>query len=475
MATPDVPPYHPSNLTCGLLDCHRRLIRGWAIFQPSRSLILLSYKRLIRTPTTKEWERFRTYTHRVVELHVGRSFIGEVSPETISFLGIRSTLDQLWPRLTSLRLSNKPGWNSLVSTLGFLSPKVKTLTLILPRNPSILLRPVLSTASVRCNQVQELVLDVVADDPNSAHWVGEFIAASRDTLRTLEIQSPFRGEYLPAIANLPHLWKLRLDKAHFPSDLPPNSFPVLEEFIFPRFQGRRLYHFLRNLRTTSLKVAKIYSTDPVGFTELAAVLSRFSESLMFLEISAVTGLDLFSATVLRSPFTNLRVLHLRCFRYGEAPHSSCTFRPSDQSIADLGASMPYLTNLSLGSPNCIHLQYATFLSLVSLSKTCCDLETLEIKIDFETMITLPHSAPEGAGSNAVPDKTRGSGCRLRKLALGLSIIPDCPGAGWVVAIGLGKIFPSLAEVWGCGPERYRWEEVWTNIKASQQVLRAMGQ
>ena len=408
----------------------------------------------------------------MVELYVGRAPGGDVSYETLSFLGMQSALDPLWPRLTSLRLWNRPSWDSVASTLAFLSPKIKTFALILPRDTSILLQPILYTASDRCHFIQELVLDVMVDDSRSALWVAGLISACRDNLRTLEIHSPFRTEYLPIIANLPQLQRLRLERAHFPTDLPSNAFPVLEEFTLLRLQGRRLQHFLKGLCTTSLKVAKIYSTDAVDIKKSVAALSRFSTSLRYLEISAVTGLDLFRAAVPRPIFTNLRTLHLRCFRWGDVFHNSCTFRPSDQAIVELGASMPHLTNLTLGSPTCSNLGCVTFLSLVSLSKTCHDLDTLEIKVDFQTMVSPTLAVGEDAETDAV---SCGDGCRLRKLVLGLSILPDHPDSGWLVAVGLEKIFPFLSEVEGYGFERPKWEQVGKNVRMSRRVLRAVGQ
>lgn len=416
----------------------------------------------------------------MVELCVGRVFSGEVSAETVMFLGMQSALDPLWPRLTSLKLSNRPTWDSVASTLSFLSPNIKVLSLILPRDPSILLQPILSTASGRCHAVQELALDVVTDDIHSAHWVGGVISACRDNLRTLEIHSPFRVEYLHIIANLPQLRMLRLERAQFPIDIPLGAFPALEEFTFLRFQGRRLQHFLQRLCTTNLKVAKIYSTDAIDIKKSIKALSKFSTSLRFLEISAATGLDLLRASVLRNLFTNLKYLHLRCFRYGDVSHNACTFRPSDPAVAELGSAMPNLTYLTLGSPTCTNLQCVSFRSLVSLSRNCRDLDTLEIKVDFQTMVSFPFLPPkrEDAETNSSCDGTEASGdgcCRLRKLILGLSVLPDRIDSGWLVAVGLGKIFPGLSEVEGYGSERSRWDQVGKNIRNSRHVLRAVGQ
>ena len=107
----------------------------------------------------------------MVELHVGGTFGWGVSSETISFLGMQSAVDPLWAGLTSLRL-HEPGWETVAFALAFLSPKIQVLSLILPRDTSILLHPILSVASDRCHSIQKLVLDIVVDDSHSAHKVG---------------------------------------------------------------------------------------------------------------------------------------------------------------------------------------------------------------------------------------------------------------------------------------------------------------
>ncbi|KAF9778937.1 hypothetical protein BJ322DRAFT_1024796 [Thelephora terrestris] len=432
--------------------------------------------RLIKIPTTKEWKRFKTYTGRVAELHVGDPpGCQEVSSATISFLVAQSTVDPLWPGLTSLRLY-EPRWEMLVSALAFLSRKIKAFTLVLPQDTSILLHPILSIASARCHEVQELVLDTVVEGPHSIDMVGGLISACKDTLRTLEIRSPFETEYLPIIANLPRLKILRLEKAgSFSCDIPSDSFPVLEEFTFSGFQERRIEIFLKLLGTAGLKVAKMYSHVTIDFEKSIAALSRFSASLEDLEITAITSLDLVRVPAFRLPFTNLRNVRLRCLHREVALLGSCTLRLSDKAVVDLGAAMPNLTHLTLGNPICPGLQCTTFLALVGLSKTCRELETLEIKIDFRTMVAPSLSLSE-TKEVETPVETQGHGCKLRKLVVGASILPaPSEESGWIVAAGLGKIFPSLTEVEGRGNfGRGKWGSVDRNLRMFRQVLRTVG-
>ena len=392
-----------------------------------------------------------------------------MTPETISFFGIRSTLDPLWPRLTSLRLTDGLGWVAISSTLTFLSSRITALTLALPQDDSILLQPILSIATDRCRWLQELVLDVVAFDSDSTNAVRDLIIACGDTLRTLDIKSTLKGVYLPIIANLPRLRSLKLWAAHNSCDLPSHAFPSLEEVIILHFRGQRAQDFFERLCTTGLKAAKIHGTDVIAFGESMAALSRFSASLEVLEISGVENLDLPGVVVPPLLFQNLRTLYVGCLRWDDGTHHGpCVFQPTDKAVAGLGAAVPNIIHLTLGSPTCPNLKCVTHLSLVSLSKTCRDLETLMIRVDFRSMVVPYLRWSEGFQTGTTFDGPQGGTCKLRKLVVGLSALPNHPDSGWVVAIGLGKIFPSLSEVVGLGEDD--WGGVWKNIGTLRQVL-----
>ena len=446
------------------------------ISRPSKPLISPTFQHVTKTPTTNEWERFRTYAARVVELFVGKLYSGKVSSEAISFLGMRSILDPLWPRLTSLRLTGGLGWDAVLSTLTFLSPKTTNLTLILPQDSNTLLQPALSIASNRCHSLQELVLEIVVGDSNSSHGVGELLSACRGTLRILEIRSPFKVEYLSIIASLPYLRSLRLEEVDYPCDLPSNAFLNLEEVVILRFRGQRLQDFFKRLCTTRLKAVNIHgASDAIAFKESVAALSRSSASLMALKVTNVANLDLPNVVVPRLFFANLRYLRVGCPCWREDVHGPCAFQPTDQAITELGVAMPNIIHLTLGSPTCLTPPCATFMSLVSLSKTCQDLETLVIGVDFQTMVAPSIDGNRDIETGATFYGTQGNPCKLRTLILGPSTLPDHPESGWIVATGLGRIFPSLSELAGYGLDRDKWEKVGRSIRMIRRVLRTVQQ
>ena len=60
-----------------------------------------------------------------------------------------------------------------------------------------------------------------------------------------------------------------------------------------------------------------------------------------------------------------------------------------------------------------------------------------IEVDFQSMITISSRRSEGPTADAVSEGTEG------KPVVGLPNFHDSPDPGWLVAIVLGKIFPSL--------------------------------
>ena len=152
-------------------------------------------------------------------------------------------------------------------------------------------------------------------------------------------------------------------------------------------------------------------------------------------------------------------------------HGLCVFRSTEKVIAKLGVAIPKIAHLTLGSPTCPRLQCITPLPLASLSKACQDLETLTIRVDLRSMVAPSVLGSEGPETGTTPDVIQGSACKLRKLIVGLSTLPNHPDSGWLVATGLGKIFPSLYEV--VGSDQGGWGKVERNIRMIRHILRTV--
>jgi len=75
-----------------------------------------------------------------------------------------------------------------------------------------------------------------------------------------------------------------------------------------------------------------------------------------------------------------------------------------------------------------------------------------VRVDFQTLVTPSLNENQDAEAGRTFDEAPGNECKLRKLVVGVSILPRNPESGWIVAVGLGEIFPSLSEVVGYGSE-----------------------
>ena len=382
----------------------------------------------------------------------------------MSFLEMMSTPGPLFPRLASLRLMAGTGWDVVRSTLAFLSPRVTDLTLTLPREYSILLQPILSNIPDRCHGVQRLELDVTVGDSHSTHEVGGLISAFRRTLQTLVIKSPLKAEHLPAIATLPRLRALKLEHAYFIDEIPPNSLPSLEAVCFLQFHGARLRQFFDRLRNPGLKEVEVSSSSTIDFEDLMEALARFSTSLSSLSTSAIADLNL-PNVVIPSLFTNLRYLNVGC---SSGRRHRCPFRLTDQAVANLGAAMPNLSDLTLGSTACGGFHAVTFVSLFSLSTTCRELERLAVQVDLFIMVQVCLALDGTINTGTMFGDTQDSRCRLKKFVVGRSTLPDHPDSGLIIAVGLGKIFPSLSEIVG----HEGWKEVERYVTISRRALNA---
>ena len=162
------------------------------------------------------------------------------------------------------------------------------------------------------------------------------------------IRSPLKAEYIPIVANLPQLRELKLMQAHFTDVIPPNSLPSLETVSLFQFHGNYIRLFFEHLHNPGLKMANVFSVYVIDFQDLMVGLARFSTSLRVLSTSTIAHLTLLGVVV-PGLFTNLRSLDVGCW---SSRRHRCIFRLTDQAFEDLGAAMPNLSDLTLGSPTC---------------------------------------------------------------------------------------------------------------------------
>jgi len=254
-------------------------------------------------------------------------------------------------------------------------------------------------------------------------------------------------------------------QAHFTDEIPSNSLPSLESVSLSQFHGVPLRRFFEHLHNPGLKVANVFSVYVIDFQDLVVGLARFSTSLSVLSTSTIAHLDL-PGVVVPGLFKNLRSLNVGCW---SSRRHRCIFRLTDQAVEALGAAMPNLSDLTLGSPTCGGVHTVTFKSLFSLSTTCQGLERLAIQVDLLALVQFCLVEDESIETGTMFGGAQDNSCRLKRLVVGRSTLPDYPDSGFFVAVGLGRIFPSLSEIVG----HPGWSEVERYITMSRKALRAV--
>ena len=394
-----------------------------------------------------------------------------VSVETIKLIGMESQRGGFWPKLRSLKCNI--GWEIVPFLSSFLNTTITNLDLTLPRENNRLLQPTLSLLTHTCHQLQSLMVDADTSDPLSDREMGLLISASRHTLRHIEMKFSTPPDIFPVIFDLPQLWTLILQDPHLPDQIPPKALPRLRAITFTGNHGPNLPQFLRGIPVSNLAMVTIGYGGIIQPSSTLEVLRGASATMNTLSLLPVMTLDDSSITLLCS-FTNLTSLSIGCICEDFGRSAACSFQVTDKNVLELGGSLPHISSLNL-APGCRAPCHVTLTSLICLSKTCANLETLSIRVDFASIVSgseQPNQSNLGLGVNGTcPRRVTRSG--LGTLTVGNSVLPDFPGCEWVVALALVSIFPSIRSLHSyCAEEtRKRWEEVSRDMLICRKTLR----
>jgi hypothetical protein len=395
--------------------------------------------------------------------------VARVSVETIQILGMESQRGEFWPRLR--RLECNIGWDFVPFISSFLTPTITTLDITLPSESNLLLQPTLSLLTRTCRQLQSLAMEVDASDPLSVGEMVHLISASRYTLRRIEIRSFTPPDIFPVIFSLPGLQDLTLHEPRLPNQIPPKILPCLQAINFSGNHGPTLTRFFGRLSVQRLAEVRISCGGIIQFPKLLDTLRGATTIINVLDLSPVTVLDHSTITLL-SMFTNLTFLAIGCICNNPKLKGKCSFRPTDEDVLELGNALPYIRTLSL-SPSCRAPYHTTFKSLVHLSRTCGNLESLSLRVDFASLgdpNQLNHGNADRGDTGA---RLQRATSRLGGLTLGNSPLPGIPRCEWVIAMALASIFPSITFLSSSctGGMQNRWGEVWRDILVCQRVFR----
>ena len=387
-----------------------------------------------------------------------------VSVETIQLIGVAFQRGGFWPRLCSLKCNT--GWEIVPFLSSFLNPAITDIYLVLPRNNSRLLPPTLSLLAHTCHQLQSLTVDADTSDPLSASEMGRLISASRRTLRRLVIRPSTPPDIFPVILDLPQLQDLTLQEPCLPNQIPPGVLPRLRAIEFRGDHGPNLRQFLRGASVSRLTTVMIKYGGIIQPSVVLEPLRGASATMDVLSLSPVKALG-HSIITLLCFFTNLTHLVIGCIC--EDPGQSgllCSLQLTDGDVLELGKALPHIRFLSL-TPGCNTPRHVTFTSLTCLSRTCGNLNSLEIRVDFTSIISGSDKMNHSNHSPIDGTRPQRGVNRLDKLFVGNSPLPEAPHCERAVALALVAIFPSIGFLSSYidGMPNRRWEKVWGEILA----------
>ena len=393
-----------------------------------------------------------------------------VSVETIQLVGMESQRGGFWPRLCLLKCNI--GWELVPFISSFLNPTITNISLTLPHENHRLLQPTLSLLAHTCHQLHSLMVDADTSDPPSGGEMGFLISASRHTLRHIDIRSFTPPDIFPVIFDLPWLRALTLREPHLQDQIPPGALPRLRAINFNGNHGPNLPQFLRGIPVSRLTTVVIRYGGIIQSSSTLEALRDASATMTTLSLLPVVTLNHSDITLLCS-FTNLTSLSIGCICEDFKQSGACSFQVTDENVLELGGALPHIGSLRL-APSCRAPCDVTLTSLICLSRTCGNLETLEIRVDFTSAVSgseqLIQSDLSLGINSACPQRATS---RLDTLTVGRSPLPDLPRCEWVVALALVRIFPSIRVLsCYCAEEmRKRWEEVSRDILVCQKIFR----
>ena len=387
--------------------------------------------------------------------------------ETVQLLGMESQRGGFWPKLR--RLKCDVGWEIAPFMSLFLTPTITDLDLTLPLEINRLLQPTLSLLTHTCHRLRSLKLRVDTSGPLSSDEIARLISTSKTTLHRIEIVSPTPPQIFSAIINLQQLQYLHLENPRFPNNIPPKILSRLETIYFNGSRGSSTNQFLRQLSLQRLAIVSISGGETIQLPPLLDSLHGAATTMKNLDLSPATALINSAITLLRS-FIDLISLTIHCDCEVRGPGQPCSLQLTDEVISELGAALPRISSLRVGS-YCRTPHLVTFTSLVHLSRTCGFLDSLSIRVDFTSVVNRSDSLTNpGPGANSAhPPRSKS---RLRSFAAGASTIPDTPGCEWVVALALVSVFPSaqLLLPFRINEASDRWKEVGRGISVCKNVF-----
>ena len=370
--------------------------------------------------------------------------------------------EPLFPNLKTLSLLHITGEFVPFIPL-FLSPGIITIEIVfMSFNVStVMVVSTITTFATLCPSLRDVTLRHLPSDPMIAAAVsGMLLAANRNTLRSIVVDSPLTEAARQVVYKLPNLRQLAVvieGNTSLPSVVLPNLTDLAIEYDHDS-------EWLRGFHGATLGKLETVSFEP-GSEKIGDLLEEFERvALATSTQDTLSGFYLFTSCSWNPNYSSLlpltRLTHLHV---GFSCDDGCSSTIDDDTIANLARAMPKLEHLELGNTPCSEaLTGVTAKGLLALAHHCPDLSVLRIHFQVDSLSTPP--AIDEVNTDAGSATLRRS-CALVELEVGGIVVAE--EAVPTVAMTLALIFPRIESIDHIGES---WKKVMNAISVSRKIV-----
>jgi len=377
------------------------------------------------------------------------------SQDAIRLLTARFSTQPMLPLLRSLRWLFVPSTRLQSCVPLLVSPHLAHVRLHFADKSPERCIPVINTLIEAAGSLESVEITPGFDRPEMQDAVSKLLlSCNPNLLHKFCVASPISKSALLHAAQLPELqeFSIRGSTPGLTDPLPLTIFPSLRTILI---STGGLPTWLEIFRHIQSKHLRDLSVDFEAGDNLPTILTHLQYSGIH---RMLTGLRLFHGEgwiIDRVSIAPLLVLgeltSLAIFT--DCEDGQCIFLLSDKDIERLVKAMPKLRALSLGLPCPAQMRDdLTVKSLVAIAKHCKALESLEMHVNCESIVTSTYEREfpglfdfdTKAPSEEIPSEC--GGCPLRAAIFGSCPIPLDEGGGIIFALTLLRLFPRLSQV-----------------------------
>ena len=436
-------------------------------------------------PSEEQWDRFSIYARRMRAITEPRAFLP--SRDAIQLLSARFSTKPMLPLLRSLDWVLVPSTRLQTCVPLLVSPHLAHVRLYFGDNSPERCLPVIETLIDAAGSLESVEIIPEFDRPEMQDAVSKLLlSCNPNLLSRFCVASPISEAALLHAAQLPELreFSVRGGTPGLSDPLPLTMFPSLRTILISIGGLPTWLEVLRHIQSKHLTDLSIdfEAGDDDNLPAISSHLQYSGIHRTLTELRLCPGEGWIIDRVSIAPLLVLGELTSLAI-FTDCGEDQCIFLLSDKDIERLVKAMPKLEALSLGTPCPEQVRdNLTVKSLLAIAKHCKALETLEMHINCESIVTSTDGR-EFPGLfdfyTRVPSEAISSdygGCPLRSAIFGSCPIPMDGEGGIILALTLLRLFPRLSEVrWYPFETLTPWLSVGAILADNSRVRRSLAE